>query len=130
MKTKLFFLPAMLVSVAASATVTVTPLSTDYSTNKVTFKVSWSGAAANNRVWVWVDFCSVAGTTPGAFAPATISPVSVAGGSYDGQDGRGLYIYGNPSTVTATLGNASGKFNWCAYASDYPPNAKEISSGV
>jgi hypothetical protein len=27
------------------------------------------------------------------------------------------------------LSNASGKFNWCAYGSDYPPNAKDNSSG-
>jgi hypothetical protein len=96
----------------------------------VKFRVSWNAAtAANNRVWVWVDFCSVAGVTPGTFSPATISPVSVAGGSYDGQNGRGLYIYGNPSTVTAALSNATGQFNWCAYGSDYPPNAVTNAGG-
>ncbi|MDR2358442.1 MAG: hypothetical protein LBD87_01400, partial [Prevotellaceae bacterium] len=26
-------------------------------------------------------------------------------------------------TVTVTLGNVPAKFNWCAYVSDYPPNA-------
>jgi hypothetical protein len=78
---------------------------------------------------VWVDFCSIAGTTPGTFTPATISPVSVTNGSYDGENGRGFYIYGNPSTVTATLSNATGKFNWCAYGSDYPPNAVDNTSG-
>jgi hypothetical protein len=78
---------------------------------------------------VWVDFCSIAGTTPGTFTPATISPVSVTNGSYDGKNGRGFYIYGNPSTVTAALSNAVGQFNWCAYGSDFPPNAVDNTSG-
>ncbi|MDR3133209.1 MAG: hypothetical protein LBU42_04210, partial [Prevotellaceae bacterium] len=100
MKTILFFF-ALLTGCTAFAQATVTPISADYDKSQVTFRVAWNVAtAANNRVWVWVDFCSVAGTTPGTFTPATISPVSVAGGSYDGENGRGFYIYGNPSTVT------------------------------
>jgi hypothetical protein len=64
---KFSFLFAMLTSVAASATVTVTPLSTDYAAKKVTFKVEWTNtptAPYNNRVWIWIDFCPVNGVTP------------------------------------------------------------------
>ncbi|MDR2358988.1 MAG: hypothetical protein LBD87_04200, partial [Prevotellaceae bacterium] len=39
------------------------------------------------------------------------------------------YVTANPSTVTATLDNATGKFNWCVYGSDFPPNARDNSSG-
>jgi hypothetical protein len=128
---KLSFLFAMLVSVTASAAVTVTPLSVDYATQKVTFRVSWTGSAANNRVWVWVDLCPLAGTSPGAFAKAVISNPSVIAGSIATVDGntRGFYVTTNPSTVTAVLDNATGKFNWCVYGSDFPPNAKDNSSG-
>ncbi|MDR3134409.1 MAG: hypothetical protein LBU42_10405 [Prevotellaceae bacterium] len=114
-----------------SAAVTVTPLSVDYSTKKVTFKVSWTGAAANNRVWVFVDLCPVAGTSPGTFAKAVISGATATAGSIDpvSLNGRGFYVTANPSTVTATLSNATGKFNWCAYASDFPPNAKDKTGG-
>jgi hypothetical protein len=48
---------------------------------------------------------------------------------------RGFFIeYANASnagtTVTATLSNApTGKFNWCAYGSDMPPNATVIATG-
>ena len=69
MKTKLFFF-AMLASVAASATVKVTPMSTDYAAQKVTFKVEWTNSPSapyNNCVWVWIDFCPINGTTPGRF---------------------------------------------------------------
>ncbi|MDR3132625.1 MAG: hypothetical protein LBU42_01205, partial [Prevotellaceae bacterium] len=65
---KISFLLAMLASVAASAIVTVTPISTNYTVPPtVTFKVEWTNtptAPYNSRVWVWVDFCSITGTTP------------------------------------------------------------------
>ena len=126
MRTTFFFF-AMLVSIAANATVTVTPLSTDYGTKKVTFKVAWTNsptAPYNNRVWVWVDLCPVAGTSPGTFAQAIISGAAAVSGNIATVSGntRGFYVTTNPSTVTATLSNATGKFNWCVYGSDYPPN--------
>jgi hypothetical protein len=78
-----------------------------------------------------VDFCPVAGTTPTtSFSTATISnPTKTGGnGTITGTTARGFFIeYANSTnagtTVTAKLSNASGKFNWCAYGSDYPPNA-------
>ncbi|MDR3133580.1 MAG: hypothetical protein LBU42_06105, partial [Prevotellaceae bacterium] len=80
----IFFLFAMLANVAASATVKVTPLSTDYASGKVTFKVEWTNTPAapvNNRVWVWVDFCTVTGTTPAnSFSTATVS-ATITGGN-------------------------------------------------
>jgi hypothetical protein len=126
---KIIFLFAMLAGSAANATVTVTPLSVDYATQKVTFRVAWTGTAANNRVWVWVDLCPVSGTSPGAFTKAELSnPSSMTGGiSTVPGNTRGFYVTTSPSTVTATLSNATGNFNWCAYGSDYPPNAIETS---
>ena len=130
MKTKLFIF-AMLASVASSATVTVTPLSTDYAAKKVTFKVAWT-TAVNNRIWVWVDFCSVPGTSPGTFEKAEIGGATATVGSILTVSGntRGFYVITNPSTVTATLGNATGQFNWCAYGSDYPPNILDCINGT
>jgi hypothetical protein len=120
---KIFFLFALLASMTASAAVTVTPLGVNYGTKTVTFRVSW-GTAANNRVWVWVDLCPVTGTSPGTFAKAVISGAAATAGSIATVSGntRGFYVTTNPSTVTATLSNATGQFNWCAYGSDYPPN--------
>ena len=123
----------MLASVAASATVTVTPINTEYSTQKVTFKVEWTNsptAPYNNRVWIWIDFCPITGTTPGSFAPATVTGATITSGSesISGLTGRGFFITGSTTnsgaTVTATLNPIpAGKFNWCVYGSDYPPNA-------
>ncbi|MDR0582379.1 MAG: hypothetical protein LBG31_05395 [Prevotellaceae bacterium] len=129
---KILFLFALLASITASATVTVTPLSVDYSTQKVTFSVSWTGTAANDRVWIWIDFCPVTGTTPGTFAKAVISEAAADDGSMDAAslNGRGFYVTTNPSTVTATLDNApADKFNWCVYGSDRPPYAEGTSGG-
>ncbi|MDR0693759.1 MAG: hypothetical protein LBF81_00465, partial [Prevotellaceae bacterium] len=129
---KFFFLFVLLASMTASATVTVTPLSVDYATQKVTFKVEWTNtptAPYNNRVWIWIDFCPVNGVTPQSFSTATItSPTKTGGnGTITGGTTRGFFIeYGATNagtTVTATLSNApAGKFNWCVYGSDYPPN--------
>jgi uncharacterized protein (TIGR02145 family) len=131
MRTTFFFL-AMLASISAKATVTVTPLGTDYATKKVTFKVVWTNsptAPYNNRVWIWIDFCPVSGVTPQSFSTATISkPAKTAGnGTITGETTRGFFIeyaaINAGTTVTATLSNApAGKFNWCAYGSDMPPN--------
>ena len=120
---KLLFFFALLASIAANAAVTVTPLNVNYGTKTVTFRVAWTGTPYNNRVWVWVDLCPVTGTSPGTFAKAEISAAAAAAGSILTVSGntRGFYVTTNPSTVTATLSNATGQFNWCAYGSDYPP---------
>jgi signal peptidase I len=89
------------------------------------FSVSWTGTPYNNHVWVWVDFCPVSGVSPGTFAKAEISAVSVTSGTYTDLNGRGFFVTASGTTVTATLSNAPNppdKFNWCAYGSDYPPN--------
>jgi hypothetical protein len=121
------------------ATVTVTPLSVDYANKKVTFCVAWNSAPYNNQAWVWIDYCPVNGTTPAiSFSTATISAaVKTAGNGtviYSSTNTRGFFInYANATnagaTVTATLSNASGKFNWCAYGSDMPPNATVNAGG-
>ena len=124
----------MLISVVAGAAVKITPLNTKYSTQEVTFKVEWQNSSVpyNNRVWVWVDFCPVTGTIPAtSFSTATITNATKTGGNgtITGATTRGFFIeYANATnvgtTVTATLSNApAGKFNWCAYGSDFPPNA-------
>jgi hypothetical protein len=125
----LFFLPLWGLGGFALASVTVTPLTVNYNAKTVTFRVDYS-AAANNRAWIWIDLCPVSGVTPSAFQTAVISAVSATGGSVDAAslNGRGFYVTANPSTVTATLSNATGKFNWCAYGSDFPPNAVENGS--
>ena len=107
---KIIFLFSLFAGIAANAAVTVTPLGVNYGTKTVTFRVAWSGTAANNRVWVWVDLCPVTGTSPGTFAKAVISAAAATTGSILTISGntRGFYITTNPSTVTATLSNAAG----------------------
>ncbi|MDR3132587.1 MAG: hypothetical protein LBU42_01005 [Prevotellaceae bacterium] len=113
------------------AQATVTPVSVDYDRQEVTFHVAWNAAtAANNRVWVWVDFCSVAGATPGTFAKADIGGATVTAGSIVEKNTRGFYVTATPNTVTVKLNNASGQFNWCAYGSDYPPNILDYIGGT
>jgi hypothetical protein len=112
------------------AQATVTPVSVDYDKQEVKFRVTWNNAtAANNRVWVWVDICSAPGVSPATFVKADIGGASVTSGSIAEKNTRGFYVNATPTTVTVKLENAAGKFNWCAYGSDYPPNAKDDDSG-
>jgi hypothetical protein len=106
----------------------------------ITFEVYWTSTPTppmhRDTVWVFADYQAVGkGTELGAWAPAGMTKVAVAGAGTvvpHSLNGRGFYLAGNPSgafssTVTVTLneGLAGTKFNWCAYATDYPPNAQE-----
>ena len=94
-------------------------------------RFTWSGcngADHLNKAWVFVDYQAITGTNRGAWAPATIvGTPSVSNGTYAAGNSRGFYVTGvngQTATVTVTLTNVPAQFNWCAYATDYPPNAK------
>ena len=154
---KIFFLFAMLVSVVASAQrttpVTIKNTKVDYSTKTITFDLSWKGNDANHRddVWVFVDIQPVTGVTKGDWTPATLVPnaTTVTSGSgnqyssltYTSVSGntRGVWVNGSAATTTNTFNatvevtlasTAPAKFNACAYATDYPPNAASYSGGT
>jgi hypothetical protein len=139
---KIFFLLAMLAGVAANAQVTVVePVGADYATKTVSFRVRWNAGTRDathlSKVWVWVDCITVNSnnTTSGnSWTRAAVSAASpTASVSYDGSSRQGFWLQGNAgsysATVTVKLNITAGKFNWCAYASDYPPNAK-ITTGT
>jgi hypothetical protein len=139
---KLFFLFAMLTSVATTAqtTVQIMPVSATYtSTPTIQFQVSWTAQTATNhrnKVWVFVDFQPVISSTQkGAWQPATITgTVQKTAGTISEQSNRGFFLEGTTtnfsSTVTVQLSNIGAtQFNWCAYGSDYPPNATITAAG-
>ncbi|MDR1681224.1 MAG: hypothetical protein LBS12_05530 [Prevotellaceae bacterium] len=117
----------------------INQLGADYAATPptVTFEVFWNTAPTPPRhrdtVWVFVDYQPVG--TLGSWAPATITAAVVdagAGTVIPGTlNGRGFYLDGHAgpvpfsSTLTVTLSSdlTGTKFNWCAYVSDYPPNA-------
>ena len=133
---------AMLISVAASAqsTVQITPVSATYTTTPtIQFKVSWTNqltANHRNKVWIFVDFQSVISPTQKEYwQPATITgTVQKTAGTVSEQSNRGFFLEGTTtnfsSTVTVQLGNANAPFNWCAYASDCPPNIGDYNNGT
>ena len=154
---KLFFLFAMLASIAVSAqrttSVTITNTKVDYATKIVTFDLSWKGSDANHRneVWVFVDIQPITGAnTLGSWLPATLVPSATtitagSGNQYSSLthtvvtgNTRGVWIKGTSSittntfnaTINITLASATpAKFKACAYATDYPPNASSYSNG-
>ena len=141
MRTK-FFIFAMLASVAASAqsTVQITPISATYTTTPtIQFKVSWTNQSTDNyrnKVWLFVDFQTVISPTQkGNWQPATITgTVQKTAGTVSEQSNRGFFLEGTTtnfsSTVTVQLSNTGTPFNWCAYASDCPPNIGDYDNGT
>ncbi|MDR0694507.1 MAG: hypothetical protein LBF81_04305, partial [Prevotellaceae bacterium] len=142
MRTKIFFF-AMLASITASAQVTnVEPVGANYANKTVSFRVWWNAGSRDathlSKIWVWVDYLTVNNnnTTSGnTWTRATVGTISPATGiSYDGSNRNGFWLEGNASanysaTLTVQLTNVPAKFNWCAYVSDYPPNAT-INNGT
>ncbi|MDR3133194.1 MAG: hypothetical protein LBU42_04135 [Prevotellaceae bacterium] len=139
---KIFFLLTMLASVAASAQVTyVEPVSATYTSQTVSFRVWWNAGSRDathlSKVWVWVDYITVNSdnTTSGnSWTRAAVSAASPAASvTYDGSNRQGFWLQGASgsysATVTVKLNITASKFNWCAYVSDYPPNAK-ITTGT
>jgi hypothetical protein len=133
---KTFILLAMLASVAASAQVThVELVGANYASKTVMFRVWWNAGSRDathlSKVWVWVDYIKINSnnTTSGnTWTRAAVSAASpTASISYDGSNRNGFWLQGNTSTnysatLTVQLNITETKFNWCAYASDYPPN--------
>ncbi|MDR3132523.1 MAG: hypothetical protein LBU42_00670 [Prevotellaceae bacterium] len=148
---KSFFLFAMLASVAASAQshINIQMLGATYTAlPTVKFSVSWSsvpvvdGQSHHAKIWVWIDFLkvNVDNTTSGnTWTRALISgtPTATSGTpTRETGNDKGFWLNGvtgsYSETVTVSLSNipANTKFNWCAYASDCPPNATSYSGGT
>jgi hypothetical protein len=136
MKKKSLFFLLKIASIAASAQVTnVEPVGANYANKTVSFRVWWNVGSRDathlSKVWVWVDYIKVNAnnTTSGnTWTRAAVSAASpTASVSYDGSNRQGFWLQGNSgsysTTVTVQLNVTETKFNWCAYASDFPPNA-------
>jgi uncharacterized protein (TIGR02145 family) len=87
-------------------------------------------------VWLFVDFQPVISPTQkGNWQPATITgTVQKTAGTVSEQSNRGFFLEGTTtdfsSTVTVQLSNTGTQFNWCAYASDCPPNIGDYDNGT
>jgi uncharacterized protein (TIGR02145 family) len=147
---KLFFLFAMLTSVAVSAQshIKLKMLSATYTaTPTVQFSASWTSIPTqanqthNAKIWVWIDYVKVNAdnTTSGntwtrALVSGTPTATSGAASREAGND-KGFWLTGSTTTYSATvtvpltLEADVTKFNWCAYTSDYPPNVLANTNG-
>jgi len=137
---KIFFFLAMTafcgqLQAQTGSCVTATQVGTNYADTTVTFVLTWKEWCSNttthlNRVWVFVDIQPVDEVTgeKGAWTPASFTgtPNVVNATSLTVADNtRGFYVTSNnnqSATITMQIHNAPAKFNWCAFATDYPPN--------
>ncbi|MDR3350895.1 MAG: hypothetical protein LBN98_04540 [Prevotellaceae bacterium] len=143
---KIFFLFAMLVSVTASAqTLDIKITTIDYAKKVATCDISWTGRDATHLsdVWVFVDYVEISGDalagswTPAAVTGATVTQNTTGNATVATVSGntRGVWIKSVTSGANFTgqmalqLNGVPAKFNACAYASDYPPNAAITTAG-
>ncbi|MDR0729640.1 MAG: hypothetical protein LBF19_05920 [Prevotellaceae bacterium] len=124
--------------------VQISQIATDYAATPptVTFDVYWDAApdVANRHldtVWVFIDYQPITAHVTGTWQHAVITNASVDIISGTGSivppgiiGGRGFFLNGHGAvpfraklTVTLSADLNGTKFNWCAYATDYPPNA-------
>jgi hypothetical protein len=128
---------------AATATpsITITALSANSSaaTPTVTFVVAWPDNTHDCRhlsdVWLFVDHRATINNVVGPWTRATlagsptIDAASVGGGTIETVAGNlnGFWLHGidgaYSATITVPVTVAAPTFSWCAYASNYPPNA-------
>jgi PKD repeat protein len=122
----------------ASRAVSIKTISANYSaaTPTVTFELSWAAGTRDCRhhssVWVFVDYRPASGATAGSWTRAQVKGMPVTtGGSITKVAGNstGFWLHGSAGTFSATItvpvAVSSPAFPWCAYATDYPPNATE-----
>ncbi len=144
-KTFLFLLYATFAGIAFATNCASTRLvSTDYKNGRVTLKLAWTGcdnSTHRNQVWVFVDYQEVRSGAPyGSWKPVSVtnvyslSPVSVSSQTVTGNT-RGVWITGsNGTTATVTLqlnkSTMPAQYKWCAFATDYPPNAVSYINGT
>ena len=126
-----------------SAQVTVSNMKADYPAKQISFTVTWETPIYNDQIWVIVDYIKIAGVSiSGSWSRALVTGAtatttgSVTAATVSGNRGFLLNASGRSGSsgsanVTATLSLAAGvdKFNWCAHAFDFPPNATPIIGG-
>jgi hypothetical protein len=138
MKKILFsFLSLMGFPAFAQSHINIELLGATYTTPAVQFRVSWNsipsiaGETHNSKIWLWVDYIKIENNQPsGTWTRATIANPSP--GTMAPETNKGFWLQGNNGSynqiVTVELNiPANTTFNWCAYASDYPPNATMAS---
>ncbi len=144
-KTFLLILCAMFICVEIVANCASTrSVSVDYENARVTFELTWAACDNNthrNQVWVFVDYQEVRNNAPyGDWKPAmvtgvySLTPVTVSSQTVTGNT-RGVWITGsNGAKATVTLQLDKSKmpiqYKWCAFATDYPPNAATYNNGI
>jgi len=115
-------------TLSAQTCVSVKQISADYKTDQIKIAITRTGCTGDasnlrNTVWVFVDYRDVGGSSWTRAAISVASP-----GTFATDNDKGVWIYGANSptaqTVTLTLKNMpTNKYDWCAFATDYPPNA-------
>jgi hypothetical protein len=102
-------------------------IGSDFTTGAVTFTVD---VGAATPTWVLVEYTTDPSPTSAIMSRATFTEALCTPSSAGtlAAEGRG-FLLTSSATITAKLKDVSGRFSWCAYAFDTPPNAKVNPGG-
>jgi hypothetical protein len=123
---KKFYLFPLLLSLGGLSSAwaqSVKQIGADFNTGAVTFTVDVN-ADATTPTWVLVEYTTASSPNLATMSRATFTDVSItpsSAGTLAAED-RG-FLLESSATITAKLSDVSGKFSWCAYVFDAPPNA-------
>ncbi len=128
-------------TILAENCMSIKQISTNYKTKTVTFDVTWNTCNGSNhlyKAWIFVDYCEVnsAGKPVEAWQRAALNgTVSYTTGTYAAGNSTGFYLTGSyngqVSRVTVPINTGSvSRFNWCAFATDYPPQVSNFVGDV
>jgi uncharacterized protein (TIGR02145 family) len=97
-------------------------IGSDFTTGAVTFTVD---VGAATPTWVIVEYTTDPSPTSAIMSRATFTEASCTPSSAGtlAAEGRG-FLLTSSATISAKLSGVSGRFSWCGYAFDVPPNAK------
>ena len=120
-------------SAFAQSHINIELLGATYTAPAVQFRISWNaipavvGQTHHAKIWLWVDFREIENNQPsGSWTRATVANPSP--GTLEAGNDKGFWLQGTSGSysqsVTVALTNIPENtiFNWCAYASDCPPN--------
>jgi hypothetical protein len=132
-KIYLFFLFLSLWGLSSAYAQSVTLIDENFTSGEVTFSVD---VGAATPTWVLVEYTTAASHNPANMSRATFTNVlfdpqdagTWIAGSTETAGDRGFRLIKN-ATITAKLKDVSGRFSWCAYVFDAPPNAKLAPDG-
>ncbi|MDR1405635.1 MAG: hypothetical protein LBI89_00335, partial [Prevotellaceae bacterium] len=121
-----------------AAQVSISGMTADYPSKRISFTVTWTSQPYNNQIWVIADYVRIENNAAaGSWSRAPLLGITVSG------SGTAATVTGDSGFILNTTGSSGSarvtamtniraeitQFNWCAHAFHYPPAATVNAAG-